>query len=105
TLLGRYKSHLAVTEKGELLYRFDPQMVRRDAPTLRERAQAAGEALWKGFTVLFKVWIVAMLVIYVAIFAAMAITLVFARSSSDRDDRRRDDGGGFGFPMLWWLMP
>jgi hypothetical protein len=104
-LLRDYKSHLAVTEKGELIYKFDPAMVRRDAVTLGERLRELGQALWRGFTFLFKIWIVVTLVFYVVAFAAMMIALVFARSSSDRDDRRHDDGG-FGFPwLLWWMMP
>ncbi|HEX2568010.1 MAG TPA: hypothetical protein VH877_00540 [Polyangia bacterium] len=106
SLLGKYKSHLAVTEQGELLYSFDPGMVRRDAVTLQERMAELGRALWKGFTVLFKVTIAVTLVVYVAAFVAMLIALMFARTASDRDDRRSDRGGGGGFPwMIWWLMP
>jgi hypothetical protein len=104
SLLANYKSHLAVTEKGELIYKFDPAMVRRDAPTLAERLHELGQALWRGFTFLFKIWIVVTLVFYVVAFLAMMLALVFARSSSDRDDRR--GGGGGGFPwLLYWMMP
>ncbi len=106
SLLSRYKSHLAVTEEGELIYRFDPAFRRRDAVSLGERLRRLGNALWRGFTFLFKIWIVVTLVAYVVAFVAMLVALVFARSASDRDDRRRDDGGGFGFPwLLWWMMP
>lgn len=104
-LLSTYESHLAVTDEGELLYRFDPRMVRRDAVPARERIAQAGRALWKAFTIGFKVWIVATLIFYVAAFVAMAVALVVAQSSN-RDDRRRSDGGGFGFPwIVWWMMP
>jgi len=59
---------------------------------------------WRGFQVLFKIWIVVTLVAYVVAFVAMMVSLMVARSSSDRDDRR--GGDGFGFPWLWfWLMP
>lgn len=106
SLLGKYKSHLAVTEQGDLLYSFDPAMVRRDAVPLKERMAELGRALWKGFTFLFKVTIAVTLVLYVAAFVAMLIALMFARSASDRDDRRSDRGGGGGFPwMIYWLMP
>jgi hypothetical protein len=98
-LLKEYRSHLSATETGELLYEFDPSFARRDAIPWRERAAAVAARLWKGFTVLFKVAIVATLIGYFALFVAMMVALVFARSSSDRDD----DGGGFGFDGLLWF--
>jgi hypothetical protein len=100
TLLKQYRSHLSATESGELLYEFDPTFTRRDAITLRERMAAVGRQLWKGFTFLFKVAIVATLVGYFALFVAMMVAMMFARSSSDRDD---DRGGGFGFEGLLWF--
>jgi hypothetical protein len=104
SLVATYKSHLAVTDEGELVYEFDPSLERRDKVTLRERLEAAGQAAWKGFQFLFKIWIVVTLVAYVVAFVAMMISLMVARSSNDRDDRR--GGDGFGFPWLWfWLMP
>lgn len=100
-LLKDYRSHLAATESGELLYQFDPAFARRDAVPFRERAAAISRALWKGFSFLFKVAIMGTLVIYFAAFAAMLIAMIFARSSNDRDD---DDGGGFGgFGSLFWI--
>ncbi len=104
SLVATYKSHLAVTDEGELVYEFDPSLERRDKVTLRERLEAAGRVAWKGFQLLFKIWIVVTLVAYVVAFVAMMLSLIVARSSSDRDDRR--GGDGFGFPWLWfWLMP
>ena len=104
SLVATYKSHLAVTDEGELVYEFDPSLERRDRVTLRERLEAAGQVAWKGFQLLFKIWIVVTLVAYVVAFVAMMVSLLVARSSSDRDDRR--GGDGFGFPWLWfWLMP
>ena len=106
SLLRDYKSHLAVTESGELVYKFDPAMVRRDAPTLAERIQELAQLLWRGFTFLFKIWIMVMLVTYVVAFVAMLIALLFAKSSSDRDDRRSSrSGGGMDLWLLYWLMP
>ena len=55
--------------------------------------------LWRGFSFLFKVAIVATLVGYFALFVAMMVAFLFARSSSDRDD----DGPSFGIgPLLWF---
>jgi hypothetical protein len=98
-LLKEYRSHLSATESGELLYQFDPSFERRDAVSWRERVAAVGGALWRGFSFLFKVAIVGTLVGYFALFVAMMIALLFARSSSSD----RDDDGGFGIgPLLWF---
>jgi hypothetical protein len=103
SLARTYRSHLAVTDEGELVYAFDPSFERRDKVPLAEKLKQAMDAAWRGFRLAFKVWIVATLVIYVAAFVAMMIALLFARSSDDRDDRRDGDGGLF---WLWfWLMP
>jgi hypothetical protein len=98
-LLKEYRSHLSATENGELLYEFDPSFARRNAVTWRERGAALGRRLWKGFTALFKVAIMATLVGYFLLFVAMMVAMLFARSSSDRDD----DGGGIGLGPLFWF--
>jgi hypothetical protein len=100
-LLKQYRSHLSATSSGELLYQFDPSFARRDAVPWRERAAAAANLLWRGFSFLFKIAIVATLVGYFALFVAMMVAMIFARSSSsDRDD---DRGGGFGIGPLFWF--
>ncbi len=105
SLMATYRSHLAVTEEGELLYRFDPDLVRRDRVPLAERIDRIAAALWRGFTVAFKIGIVVTLVFYVVAFLAIMIGLVLASNASDREDRRGGDSG-FGFPwLLWWMMP
>jgi hypothetical protein len=102
SLVATYRSHMAVTDEGELVYEFDPSLERRDKVPLSERIAAAGQVAWRGFQMLFKVWIVVTLVAYVVAFIAMMISMMVARSSDDRDDRR----GGGGFPLIWfWLMP
>src|SRR3954469_4340553 len=102
SLVATYRSHMAVTDEGELVYEFDPSLERRDKVPLSERIAAAGQVAWRGFQMLFKIWIVVTLVVYVVAFIAMMISMMVARSSDDRDDRR----GGGGFPMIWfWLMP
>src|ERR1700747_2024294 len=99
-LLKEYRSHLAATESGELVSEFDAALQRRDAVPLRERLARVGLALWKGFSVVFKVAIMATLVVYFTAFVAMLVALVFARSAggSDRDDA---DGGFSGLVVLW----
>jgi hypothetical protein len=98
-LLGEYRSHLSATDSGELLYEFDPAFSRRDAVPWRERGAQLGRALSRGFTLLFKVAIVATLVGYFAAFVAMMLALVFARSDSSDSD----DDGGFGIGGLFWF--
>jgi hypothetical protein len=103
SLVATYRSHLAVTDEGELVYAFDPTLERRDKVPLRERLEAAGQLAWRGFQLLFKIWIVVTLIVYVVAFIAMAIALMASKQGDDRDDRR---GGGGGMPWLWfWLMP
>jgi hypothetical protein len=104
-LLARYRSHLSVTDTGELVYAFDPGFERRDKVPLGERMRRAGRALWKGFQVFFKVWIMVTLVVYVVAFIAMMLALLFARQSDDRDDDRGHGGGGGMFWLWFWLMP
>lgn len=97
-LLKDYRSHLSVTESGELLYQFDPSFTRRDALSWRERADLVGGKLWQAFSVLFKITIVATLVGYFALFLAMMVAFIFARSNSSDDDDR-----GFGLDGLLWF--
>ena len=98
-LLKEFRSHLAATESGELIYQFDPSFTRRDAVSLREKLAKEGDALWRGFTFLFKISIVTTLVAYFVIFVAMLIAVLFARRSSDD----RDSGGDIDFtwPLFW----
>jgi hypothetical protein len=101
SLVRDYRSHLAVTDEGELVYEFEPSFERRDKVPLAERLRTAGQLAWRGFSFLFKIWIVVTLVAYVVAFIAMMIGLTVAGRSNDRDDRR---GGGFGIPWIWYLM-
>src|SRR5258706_4255670 len=102
SLVKRYRSHLAVTDDGDLVYEFDPKLERRDRVPLRERLARVGAAASRGVQLAVKIWIVVVMIAYVVAFVAMMIALATARSSSDRDDRR--GGGGFGLPWIWYLM-
>src|SRR5581483_8498615 len=64
SLVRTYRSHLAVTDDGELVYEFDPSLERRDRVPLREKLERAGRAVWRGFTLFFKVWIAVTMVAY-----------------------------------------
>jgi len=97
-LLKEYRSHLAATEGGELVYEFDPAFARRDAVPLGEKLAKVGRALWKGFTFLFKVSIVITLAVYFLVFLAMMLALIFGRRSDDRD---RGGGLDLGWPLFW----
>ena len=97
-LLKEYRSHLAATESGELVYEFDPAFARRDAVPLGEKLAKVGRALWKGFTFLFKISIVTTLAVYFLVFLAMMLALIFGRRSDDRD---RGGGLDLGWPLFW----
>ena len=98
-LLKEFRSHLAATESGELIYQFDPSFARRDTVPMREKLAKLGNALWRGFSFLFKISIVTTLVVYFVAFVVMLIAVLFARRSSDD----RDSGGDIDFtwPLLW----
>src|SRR5512141_984648 len=98
-LLKEFRSHVAATEEGELIYQFDPSFTRRDAVPFSEKLAKLGNALWKGFTFLFKISIVTTLAVYFVVFVAMLLALLFAKRSSD--DRDSGDHIDFGWPLFW----
>jgi hypothetical protein len=67
-LLVEFRSSLAVTEDGELLYRFDPLFVRRS-----DKLRAFLSTLATVLVVTFKVITGVVLVLYVGVFVALAI--------------------------------
>jgi len=102
-MLSVYRSHLAATESGELLYSFGSRLQRRDAEPLRARLARVGDAMWRLFVLLFKLAIVAVLAVYFLAFVALLLGLVVASFSRDGD---RDDGDGpFPLWILLWILP
>jgi hypothetical protein len=102
-VLDEYAGRLRVTESGELLYYFPEGMrsrVRGLGPSLRRFWKSFAHGALKVLALLFKVWIVAMLVGYFVAFVVLivaAIVAAFAASMASRNDSRgRDRGGGFG---------
>ena len=103
-MLATYRSHLAATESGELLYAFGSRLRRRDAEPLRDRLARGARAIWRLFVLMFKLAIVAVLVVYFLVFVALLLGLVFA-SLSSRDGDRNDRDGSFPLWLLFWILP
>lgn len=99
-LLENRRGHLAVGESGDLVYEFDPKLIRRDAVSAWTRFKSAAATILKQA---FKVWIVVMLVVYFAIFVALAVAAIIAMLSRGGSDNRSSRGRGFRLPSVWWL--
>jgi hypothetical protein len=105
SLLEMHQGHLEVGERGDLVYRFDPGLIRRDAVPFMTRVR---ENAWSVFKAGFKVVIAVVLVVYALVFVALMIAALLANRDGDGDfggggDRR---GGGGHFPNFWlwyWL--
>jgi hypothetical protein len=99
-LLTTHRGHLAVGEKGDLLYAFDPKLIRRDHVPAWTRFK---EAAKRFLTAAFKVWIVAMLVLYFVLFVALMIAALVAQSRGDGDRRGGGRHGGHFHIPSWWI--
>jgi hypothetical protein len=104
-LLEGRQGHLAVTERGELLYEFHPRLIERDRDPLLARLKRGA---WNIFRKGFKAATVIVLVVYFVIFVALVLAAIFAQQ---RGGGRRSGSwgrgrhGGFGNIWLWyWLM-
>jgi hypothetical protein len=101
-VLDEYAGGLKVTESGELLYYFPGGMrsTRRGlGPSLSRFGRRLAKAAVRVGTLLFKIWIVAMLVGYFVAFVAigvLAIVASFAASAASKGEGRGERGGGFG---------
>lgn len=104
-LVSEYRGHLAVTEKGELLFRFPTGFTKPWEKV--EGLQRFWTKVKKGFMTVAKfvvrAWISIVMIAYVAIFALILIGLMFARKSDD-DERGHSNDGGFAFAMLMRLV-
>lgn len=105
-LLRERQSHLEVDEGGEILYLFEPSLQRRgQGQEVRRALRAVGRWSWKAFKFLFKIAIMATLVIYFILFVVLIIAAFVAMAS--RSDS--DSGGGSssssrrggGLPIFW----
>jgi hypothetical protein len=103
-MLAAYRSHLAATESGELLYAFDPALRRRDAVPWSERLERAMVVCWRAFVLGFKLAIVTVLAVYFVAFLALLLVLVVTRLASSHDDSEHGDGI-LPLGLLWWVLP
>ncbi len=97
-LLEARRGHLEVGEAGDVVYRFDEKMLRRDRRSAWDRIK---EAAWKLFTQGFKAWIVVMLVGYFVVFVALAVAALLAASRGGGGGRRLPRGHGGRIPTFW----
>lgn len=94
-LVSEYRGHLRVTEDGDILFRF-PHGFTKPWETTDAFARFFAR-IGSGFAgvlrFIVRAWVAIVLVGYVAIFVALAIAMLFARSGSDRESR--SSGGGW----------
>jgi len=102
-VVSECRGQMAVTESGEILYKF-PQGVSNPERSLGNKLlKATGKVL----KALFKAWIVVMLVGYFVLFVAVlviALLVSIALSFAKRDDRDDSGGGIFGFFLVTRVM-
>ncbi len=105
-LLETRRGHLAVSERGELVYEFHPRLIERDREPLLSRVRRGA---WEAFRKAFKAATVIVLVVYFVVFVALVLAAIFAqqRGGGRRGgwSRGRHGHGGFGNLWLWyWIM-
>ncbi len=97
-----FGARLKVTESGEILWSFPDGMRSRYTgllPSLKRGWKAFKKGLVAAASLLFKLWIVVMLVGYFVLFVALillALLLSVAASMAGKDDRDRGSGSGLG---------
>ena len=86
-LAAEYSGHLAVTDKGELIYDFSRGLVRSDRPGLLRRiGRGIAKVAFGTVRFVVRAWLSVVLIGYVALFAGVLIALA----------AKSDDGGGIG---------
>jgi hypothetical protein len=101
-MLDEQSGQVKATESGELLYYFPNGFRNRKKgvlPRLRQLGFTVGRGTGISLVVLFKIWIVSMLVGYFVLFVLLllaALVASVAGSAASRNTRTRSRGGGFG---------
>ena len=101
-LLESHRGHLDVSASGELLYDFDPKLIKRGSEPILSRMKSMGARL---LTASFKAWIVVMLVGYFILFVVLVIAALLAsqRGNNSRGGLgRQSHGGRIHTPNLWF---
>lgn len=104
-VLASYNGHVAVGEAGDLLYSFDPKLIRRDHVPVLVRAGQAARAL---LATAFKVWIMLMLVVYFVLFLVLGLALIAGVSIQGGGRGGRPRGGSARVPFSifdWFWAP
>jgi hypothetical protein len=99
-LLSEHRGHLTVGESGDLVWEFDPKLIRRDHESAWSRFKRGAKRFLAGA---FKAWIVAMLVVYFIVFVALAVAAIVAVLSGDRRGGSRRGGRMRMRLPTWWL--
>lgn len=100
-VVSECRGQMAVTESGEILYRFPLGLSNPEKSLGRKLLRWTAKAL----AALFKVWIMVMLVGYFVLFvlillAAIAISIALSFAKRDGEDRGDSGGGIFGFYLV-----
>jgi hypothetical protein len=91
-LMELYVTRVTHDNEGNVLFAFEMPLRRRGTKTAREKWAEVKGALWRGFKVVFKIWIGVMVIVYFAVMVVVLIALLFAqKAATDSDD---DDGEG-----------
>ncbi len=106
-----YSGHLKVTESGEILYYFPAGMKSKlhgIGPSIKKFMRKFLSAIRKILIVLFKVWIMVMLVgyfiLFLAILVAAVVALTVLSASGKGRSRSRGKGGFGGFYLVLKLI-
>jgi len=102
-----FKGRLQVTQSGEILYHFPDGFKSRYhgiGVWLDRALQKSVSFLKTGLSLLFKVWIMVMLIGYFVLFLALALASVFVSSASKSSGKNRNVGFGMFdlFIRLWF---
>ena len=98
-----FSGHLRVTQSGEILYHFPNGFTSRFRGIgvfLKKAAGKIASFTKKALALLFKIWIMVMLIGYFILFLAIAVGSVFLSLASKSDNRGGRSDGNLGFGLF-----
>jgi hypothetical protein len=105
TLAADYAGHLAVTDKGELIYDFPRGLVRDDRPgVLRRMGRALVKVAAGAVRLVVRAWVSVVLVGYVVVFGAVLIAIAAKSDDSDGIGDVLAVLGRVLFEALYWTF-